>query len=174
MGKGNVCVYGPYEGLYYIDNDDIMVYRKENEMTEEHEFALLGDLSLEDLASGNWVFDYFESNEKWESIKQRLIRSIRYRFKSFEKSNVWIDRDRQAFLENQLFYVAVEDNEWSYAIELIQKESLFDSSLEGLQKKHYQTYLDGIRSALFEQFEEVGIYCGPWTSGRMRREQLAA
>lgn len=21
MGKGNVCVSGPYEGLFYIDND---------------------------------------------------------------------------------------------------------------------------------------------------------
>ena len=27
MGRGNVCVFGEYEGLYYIDNDHIHVYR---------------------------------------------------------------------------------------------------------------------------------------------------
>lgn len=26
MGRGNVCVTGPYEGLYYIDNDHVHVY----------------------------------------------------------------------------------------------------------------------------------------------------
>ena len=27
MGRGNVCVLGKCEGLYYIDNDDLCVYR---------------------------------------------------------------------------------------------------------------------------------------------------
>ena len=29
MGRGNVCVTGSYEGLFYIDNDDLRVYRKD-------------------------------------------------------------------------------------------------------------------------------------------------
>lgn len=24
MGRGNVCVTGPHEGLYYIDNDHVL------------------------------------------------------------------------------------------------------------------------------------------------------
>lgn len=28
MGKGNVGVTGAYEGLFYIDNDDFHVYRR--------------------------------------------------------------------------------------------------------------------------------------------------
>lgn len=27
MGRGNVCTFGKCEGLYYIDNDDLCVYR---------------------------------------------------------------------------------------------------------------------------------------------------
>ena len=30
MGRGNVSVSGEFEGLYYIDNDDIHVYRRED------------------------------------------------------------------------------------------------------------------------------------------------
>ena len=29
MGRGNVCVTGKYEGLYYIDNDHFHVYRRD-------------------------------------------------------------------------------------------------------------------------------------------------
>lgn len=29
MGRGNVYVAGPYEGLFYIDNDDLQVWRKD-------------------------------------------------------------------------------------------------------------------------------------------------
>ena len=32
MGRGNVCVTGPYEGLYYIDYDDVDVYRRNSHL----------------------------------------------------------------------------------------------------------------------------------------------
>ena len=41
MGRGNVCVHGPCEGLYYIDTDDFQVYVS-NEA--EPETKLLGEL----------------------------------------------------------------------------------------------------------------------------------
>lgn len=37
MGRGNVCVFGGYEGLYYIDNDDLHEYYREDEKTGETE-----------------------------------------------------------------------------------------------------------------------------------------
>ena len=45
-------------------------------------------------------------------------------FPSFSRTgaDVWIDRTRRAILENTLFCVAVEDNEWSVAVELLQEE----------------------------------------------------
>lgn len=35
MGRGNVCVTGSYEGLFYIDNDDLRVYRKDGPGTDD-------------------------------------------------------------------------------------------------------------------------------------------
>lgn len=34
MGRGNVCVTGSCEGLYYIDNDDFHVYRRADDLSE--------------------------------------------------------------------------------------------------------------------------------------------
>ena len=65
-------------------------------------------------------------------------------------------------------------NEWSYAVKLIQKECWYDNHLEGLQKKHYQNYLEGIKNILLEIFPEIGCYGGAWTHGTITREDVQA
>lgn len=95
------------------------------------------------------------------------------RYQSFEEPNqTWLPNHRngKVILENKLFYIIVEDNEWAEAVELIQKESEYgDVDLSGLQKQHYRHYLDAIQDILLEQFGEVGIYTGPWTSGKITK-----
>lgn len=34
MGKGNVGVAGAYEGLFYIDNEDFHVYRRNDDLDD--------------------------------------------------------------------------------------------------------------------------------------------
>lgn len=172
MGRGNVCVYGPYEGLFYIDNDYIHVYRKTYDFSEEPEVRLLGDLSYEELTSGTWLYDNEGTANEESYIWECFTDSFTRMFPSMQKCSKWIDRNRYALLENKLFYVAVADNEWSLAVMLVQKEHwCYDYS--GLQKQHYQRYLDGIRDALFEQFETLGTYSGAWTSGTIKRPKTA-
>ena len=149
MGRGNTCVFGDYEGLYYIDWDNFS-----SEYEDEH---------------GNIVHDYDLQREEWENSLHQFISDFTQRFKSFSKCNEWISREDKAILENKLFYIAVTDNEWSIAIKLIQKEQRYYGN-GNLQAKHYKTYLDGMKECLFNQFEELGIYTGPWTSGRIRRQ----
>ena len=153
MGRGNTCVFGDYEGLYYIDWDNFS-----NEYEDEH---------------GNIIQDYDFQREEWENSLDEFISDFTQKFKSFSKCNEWISRDENAILENELFYVTVTDNEWSMAIKLIQKEqSYYDrGNIENLQAKHYKTYLEGIKECLFNQFEELGTYRGAWTSGRIRRPE---
>lgn len=54
MGKGNVCVSGPYEGLFYIDNDYTTVLRREDDCEDT---ILQKDLSAKDLSGNDWLFD---------------------------------------------------------------------------------------------------------------------
>lgn len=150
MGRGNTCVFGDYEGLYYIDWDNFIA-----EYEDEY---------------GNIVEDYDLQQEDWENSLEQFIDDFTEKFKSFSRCNEWISREDKAVLENKLFYIAIADNEWSVAIKLIQKEQGYhDGNIENLQAKHYKTYLEGIKECLFNQFDELGIYTGPWTSGRIRR-----
>ncbi len=169
MGRGNVCTSGPYEGLFYIDNEDLHWFRSIHEDTsDEPELRLSRDLSYQEMIGSDWVFDDLETEQYWNGVLQTFIASMRSRYKSLHICDEWISRTEYAILKNRLFYIVVEDNEWGEAVKLIQKEGSYQD-LFGLQKRHYQCYLDGIRDALFEQFNTLGIYGGPWTHGVIQR-----
>lgn len=164
MGRGNVCVRGQCEGLYYIDTDDFHVYCKTG--CDEPETKLLGELDPADLTSNNWAYDADQSERKLTEILTNFTASFIRKFPSFSpvRPGEWLDRNRKAILENTLFYIAVEDNEWSIAVELVQKD--FDSceDLTGFQKKHYPAYLTGMKECLLELLPSIGGYAGPWSS----------
>ena len=80
----------------------------------------------------------------------------------------------EAVLESPLFYLCLEDNNWSLAVELIQKEPPQGRSYAALQARCYQRYLTGIARCLLNHLPTIGLYAGPWTSGRLRREELSA
>lgn len=171
MGRGNVCVTGDYEGLYYVDNDYIHSYYRVGCDPDEEESALLGELDYSDLSSGDWVFDEWETNANYKWFLEWFQSSFMKKFASFSECDKWIGhrRETHAILENRLFYIAVEDNQWSTAVMLLEKEDPLDASFEGLKSKHYSRYLNGIKNALFEQFEKLGTYGGAWTSGTIKK-----
>lgn len=169
MGRGNCCTYGPYEGLWYIDRDLIDVYYNE----EEEEYFLARDLGYDGLIKSRYspAESEFNFEDMLEVIKERMMA----KFKSFRPIDRWISDggrrcDRHAFLESELFFIAVEDNQWSYAIELIQKGP---ESLAGLQKRFYQTYLEGIKNILLDYYGEVSYRNGAWMSGTIKKEEVA-
>lgn len=154
MGRGNVCTHGEHEGLYYVDWDNFLVhfYDEENDCETDE-------------------IDYEGTQVDMEVVLVHAFpNAFMKRFPSFSRCDKWIDRsERRAIMESSLFYICLQDNEWSMAVELIQKDT-FDDRWPALQGRHYQTYLDGMRDCLFEFFPELGIYSGAWTSGTIRRE----
>lgn len=180
MGRGNVCSHGEYEGLYYIDNDHYVVYREENEYDEYANTRLLGELSYKELTSGNWYLDEEGSADELEDIEECFIDDFTRQFPSFMRcdSDKWIkdsiygDCSVRAILENGLFYIGLEDNEWSMALKLIQKEDDWgESTLVGFQKRFYQRYLEGMKKSLLNRIPSIGIYVGAWISGRITKEK---
>lgn len=170
MGRGNVRTVGKYEGLYYIDNDDLLAFAR-----------IWGGGGLEAKLGSNLAtteMDAFELDEeltriRLEDIEQEIVSGLMARFPSFIPCGCWVSKTQRAILENQLFYIAFEDNEWSLAVELMQKEGEYWDAT-GLQCRHWQTYLRGIRDTLLELFEHIHIRTGAWTSGTIRRGELAA
>lgn len=177
MGRGNVCVTGSYEGLFYIDNDDLRVYSRNAPHAKEEETSLQRDLSCEDFSSGEWLLDEIGSSYEEEDVLECFCTELRKLCPSFQpaaNSNVWLGNERRVILENELFYICVEDNEWSLAIELVQKDGYSDCEsawMAGLQKRRYRGYLDSMKKALLARLPSIGIRTGAWTSGTITREE---
>ena len=167
MGAGNVCVFGKCEGLYYVDNGLLDIYSREDENGEK-ESRLLKDVECGDT---EFEYDECESLFNREDFNWQFAERMRARFPSFELVDKWISRYRKAILENDLFYVVYEDNQWSLAIELIMKEGEYGGEEKvGLQMGLYQKYLKGIEEILLDMHGTVGTYRGAWTSGTITRE----
>lgn len=117
---------------------------------------------------GGWEYDEIGSMEAYTEFEETFISELCRHFKSFYEPDCerWHDRDRKVIMENGIFYVCLEDNQWSVAVELIQKEDPYDDHLSGLQAGHYEKYLEGIKQAPFEQFRTHGVYGG---RGRLER-----
>lgn len=167
MGRGNVCVFGKYEGLYYVDRDYIDCYiAKEADEDGEFEQKMLCDMDMVDFQS--FDYDYVLSEMYYDDFIYEFTSLMNERFKSFVSTG----KDFGIVMENNLFNIEIEDNQWSYAVKLIQKECWYDNHLDGLQKKHYENYLDGIKSILLELFPSIGCYGGAWTHRTITREDL--
>lgn len=169
MGRGNVCTLGKYEGLYYIDNDHIHVYRDSEDMGDDPETRLMGDLDYEELTGCRWLYDAEGSMNEEDDILECFMDEFTRMFPSFKRveQRQWLDRSRRAILESGLFYIAVEDNEWSLAVELIQKEEPWgDVWMENLQKRLYEKYLEGVKKALLMRVPSIYPYGGAWTCGK--------
>lgn len=161
MGCGNVNVYGEYEGLWYVDKDYLDYYiAKEADEYGDYDSKMLGDMTAEDFND----YDYDNDLSYLNTIDyiNMFVEKMEKRFGSF----VSTEEEFGTIMENSLFEIKIVDNEWSYAIELIQKENEYDDYLSGLQKKHYQNYLNGMKDILLGMFPEIGCYGGnPWTHG---------
>jgi hypothetical protein len=170
-------VTGPYEGLFYIDNDDLRVYRRNDPYAKEEETSLQRDLSPADIMGDEWLLDEIGSSYEEEDVLECFCNEMRKSCPSFEPAvsdNVWLGRERRVILENELFYICVEDNELSLAVELVQKDSYSDCEnawLSGLQRATYKQYLECMKTALLTRLPEIGTYAGAWTSGRITREE---
>lgn len=165
MGRGNVCTHGKYEGLYYADRDYLDFYVPID--GEADEGKLLEEMEQNDFS--NYEYDEFISRSYYEDFISLFISLFRGKFKSFSATG----EEYGVILENELFEIEIEDNQWSYAVKLIQKEDAYDNHLEGLQKKHYENYLEGMKNVLLEIFPSIGCYGGAWTSGRITRGDAA-
>lgn len=170
MGRGNVCTFGKYEGLYFIDYDDIHIYRKRGQgMDEEPETCFGRELSYEDHASNAWEYDEYASADETAECLSYIVEQFTKRFGSFTHAapNKWLDREQRIIMESRLFYVTVQDNQWSLAVKLIQREDPYNT-LSGVQRRHYRRYLDALRDIMLEYLPQIGTYSGPWTSGTLK------
>lgn len=171
MGRGNVCVTGKNECLYYIDNNDFYTYYRDGDPCD---YRLGREMSLEDHQSGEWKFSDLSTEMELDEIIEDFAYDFRQKFPSFEDVysegkyhadgyGCWRESHR-IILENRLFMVCMIDNEWSMAVELLQKEAPYGYSYDGLQARHFDKLQAGLLDCLLNQLDTVYVRNGAWMS----------
>lgn len=153
MGRGNVATDGKFEGLFYVDYDNFYVYYDSN----------------------MYKCDEEASQENINNAIKTFVDDMQKKYASFTpmKQRTWLSGNgqrKEVILENGLFYIAVEDNEWSLAFELLQKEPDY-GNLIGMQKANYKKYLQAMQDCLLKQFQQIGVYAGAWTHEVINRKE---
>lgn len=170
---------GRYEGLFYIENALYEVMKRNEPYVDEPEIRLRDELDYDELSNGSWYEDEWSSEEELDDIEECFMESFTKMFPSFcrVEPQKWLrngpygDITRRAILESRLFYVCLENNVWSMAIELVQKEEPYGEPwMENLQRRLYEKYLDGMKKCLLDRLPRIGTYGGAWTHGLIRRE----
>ncbi len=166
MGRGNECVFNDSEGLYFVDKDYLMSYRR-NGAADDEELKLGCEIDYNEI--NDYKYDYWESDFLYNQFIEDLCYSITHRFKSFEMCSETHEQG-YAILRNSLYSVVISGNEWSYAVKLVKNDDVIGESLENLCGVHFDRYFAGLKESLLEQFEEIGTYTGPWTHGTVKRK----
>ena len=102
----------------------------------------MADISLDELVADDWYVDEIESSYKEEDVLRCFCAELRKLCPSFQSaanSNVWLGNDAGSSSKTSCF-TSAEDNEWSLAVELVQKTAtptVRSAWLAGLQKRRY-------------------------------------
>jgi len=181
MGRGNVCTHYECEGLFYLDRDLLDVYNKtikcecghvkgpdyDEEPKTARELHKAGIEYSFDGTHTDWMYSQCESDDNWRQMIETMRDRLMARFPSFYSEDKWIDRDRRVVLENELFHIAVVDNEWSAAWLLLERSDIDDTGRNRtFMRRHYQTYLEAIKRILIDRWGEATGYGGAWVSGK--------
>lgn len=164
MGRGNCNVRTEIgESLYYISNDYLHMYvEKANPEHIEYNKDIPYDKQDE------YEFDQESTQINFDETIQSLADQFMKRFKSMTPCDIWVSRHKHAILENKCFYIALEDNEWSIAVELLIKE---DANIN-LQRKNAANFGKGIRDILLKNFDTIHIRTSAWTSSELTKEDV--
>ena len=173
MGKGNVVVIEQPGTQFYVDNEDFHTYTRDG-----YDPTLLRDIDLSEIEA--WTYDQGLTQDEWDDLLDNFKTELVSHIPSFTEcpDGTWLPDNsgrlgRQAILENTLFYVAIEDNEWSMAVELIPKEDVYDEyGLNGLQIGHFDTVKRWIQDSLLDYLPKIHIRNGPWMSGTIYRPEV--
>ena len=78
MGKANVHPTGEYEGVYYVDFENLLSYTKKDDETERKTLKNISPWEMSD-----YEFDDVESQMNLENYRATLVEALKKRFPSF-------------------------------------------------------------------------------------------
>lgn len=142
------------EYLYYIDFEEIYQYYNKDNPDEKR-----SGIELTDSEKESYIFDQTSSQTKFNEKIEQLQTEFIKKYKSFEKADEYRGRKKQhIILTSNLFEIAIEHNNWSFAVELLRKKTK-----NNLQDNLFIVFKNGLKSVLESTFKTVYIRTGSWS-----------
>ena len=165
MKQGN-CNVQPNETLFYVAWDDIALYENKTNKT---------DIRLrQEIPQGeedNYAYSQISSQDNFENFKTWFLARMQKQFKSMHPCDYWLGRSKHVILENKLFMIALEDNDWSLAIELL-RIGRKQPNLKGLQNQMFQNFVNGLRNNLLTYFPVIYIRTGNYLAQPVTKNSI--
>lgn len=154
--KGNINVPNGGE-LFYVHYDSMNLYIDKNKPEDGYKMKK----EIPSYGFSRYTWDKKASQQKYDTwlnvFKSRMCK----KFKSLKPVDQYAHRSQRIILQNKLFIIAIEDNEWSFAVELMENE---DSKCVGLQRRHFGSFYKGLKSILMDTVDQIYIRTGSWTA----------
>lgn len=155
MSKGNINV-SLNDGLYYISYNSVNVYKSKQ---NPQDLKTIDQIAPQDRAQ--FDLDLPLSQANYDAWLESFRKAMRKRYPSYRIIDKYLKRDQRIVLENNMFQVIIEDNEWSFAVELI---SIPKCPYQAFQKHLFPQFFKGMREILFTITETIYIRNGSWSA----------
>ena len=155
MSKGNINV-SLNDGLYYISYESVNVYKSKQ---NPQDLKTINQIAPQDRAQ--FDLDLPLSQANYDAWLESFRKAMHKRYPSYRIIDKYLKRDQRIVLENNMFRVIIEDNEWSFAVELI---SIPKCQYKAFQKHLFPQFFKGMREILFTITETIYIRNGSWSA----------
>ena len=155
--KMNVAV-NYNEALYYVNYNDIYMYKDKNDSNK-----FVTESQIPEGKEDDYEFDLSMTQVHYDAIRKKLSDALCAHFPSMQPvKDTYLNKSqsRRVIACNTLYSVVIEDNAWSIAVELINNPD----GNGGLQSQMFESFSNGLREALFEQFDTLYIRSGSYTA----------
>lgn len=164
MGYANVAA-DYKDDLLYVPYDYLSIYTKNNQKIIKHGNEIASE-EIED-----YEYNKKLSQLEFDEFKERFCTDMQKKFKSLQPVDRWKGRYQHIILENSLFEIALQDNQWSIAVELLNRDDYPYS--KNFQTSKFPAFFKGMRDILFTYFDKLYIRTGAYTSKAITKESIA-
>lgn len=161
MRSGNTNV-SLDDGLFYVPYDAMNAYasRKDpNDVRKKGEIPSGQEAEYE--------LDVKTSQKNYDEWLERFRKDMSSRYRSLAPVDRYTSQTRHVVLESGMFQVVIEDNGWSFAVELI---SVKKSPHPGLQRTHFRSFFKGMRKVLMDSVGTIYARSGSWSVTEVTEE----
>lgn len=151
--------------LYYVDYAHIDVYVNKNDKKDIK-------IGKDEIALNNpdiYQFDETLTQAQFDKFKQEFINAMQQQHKSLKTTDKTV-KGVHHLLENDMFIVAMEDNNWSVGVELLNKPKYEN---ENLREHVLPNFATNMRNILLDLIGEIHIRTGSWTTEIITKKQNA-